>query len=74
MPGLNRKYPHRLLPKAVIPSGWFMTDATMLSPCPKCRSAAGFDCVTPSGKRARGMSWCHKERLAEYLKHWSKET
>jgi hypothetical protein len=43
-------------------SGSIFTDATNLVDCPKCGSKAGYDCRTPSGRKA---STPHGERQRE---------
>ena len=45
-------------------TGWILTDAIIISDCPKCKSTKGYYCQTPSGKKSKST---HTERIEKYI-------
>jgi hypothetical protein len=66
------RYPHSLTlldPNQVFPVRWMSTNSVHYVDCPKCGAKAGFLCVTPTGKRGRGLTGgAHDERQGELMR------
>lgn len=64
-------YPHTLTlrPGVVFPTKFMSTNAVHYTLCPKCGAEPTFLCVTPSGKRGRGLTGgAHTERIAAFVR------
>ena len=65
------KYPHSLTLFAgvVFPVNWMSTNSVHYVACPKCGAKPEFLCVTPTGKRGRGLTGgAHGERMGELMR------
>ena len=70
---MTRKYPHALslLPGTTFPTRWLSTNSVHYINCPRCGAEAGFLCVTPSGRRAQGLTGgAHGERMQSFSEHF----
>ena len=64
---MSRAFPHSLTlrPGAQFPTKWASTNSVHYVACPRCGAEPEFLCVTPSGRRGRGLTGgAHDERIS----------